>query len=227
MKNHIYITLINVVLCSCGGGDHIPEVNNPPSPPSLTAPTNNLLCVDNTISFQWNASTDPDGDAINYQLQIATDYQFTQNSQNKNTKDTSTSVNLDKGVTYYWRVRAKDISGATSNYSSIFSFHTSGEGISNHLPFSPTLLRPELNSSINESTATLQWAAGDVDANDTLTFDIYLDLVNPPTAKVAEDYSETSLIQNIESSKTYYWKVVVKDNNGGQSLGQVWQFKTD
>ena len=34
--------------------------------PTQSAPTNNLLCIDNAVQFQWNASTDPDGDGITY-----------------------------------------------------------------------------------------------------------------------------------------------------------------
>jgi len=29
------------------------------------------------------------------------------------------------------------------------------------------------------------------------------------------------------SSTKYYWKVTVKDNKGGQTIGQVWSFTTD
>ena len=31
----------------------------------------------------------------------------------------------------------------------------------------------------------------------------------------------------IESSKNYYWNVVVKDDKGGQTIGQIWNFKTE
>ena len=30
-----------------------------------------------------------------------------------------------------------------------------------------------------------------------------------------------------KSAKTYYWKVIVKDDKGGKTAGQVWDFKTD
>ena len=93
MKKYIYIPLVLLISTSLtfcggsGGGDDPipttePPVNKAPSATSQSAPTNNLLCIDNTVSFQWTTSTDPDGDTISYEIQIATDNQFTQNVQN-------------------------------------------------------------------------------------------------------------------------------------------------
>ena len=235
MKKILYIIALSVLVISCGGGggdDPAPNptpttVNKAPSAPTQWEPTNNLLCIDNNVTFQWTTSTDPDGDSISYEIQIATDNQFTQNVQNRTSASTSTSVGLDKGVAFYWRVRAKDSKGATSSYSSTFSFYTEGDGVSNHLPFSPTVVKPDINSLVQETSTTLEWTASDVDTNDTLTFDVYFGTVNPPTTKVTENQSETTFNQSLDSSKNYYWKVVVKDDKGGTTIGQIWSFKTD
>ena len=232
MKKFLAILAISTVLHSCGGGGGDPPppppppVNKAPSTPTQSAPTNNLLCIDNTVTFQWNASTDPDGDAVSYDLQIATGNQFNQNLQTKTSSSISTSVTLNKGVAYYWRIRAKDSKNAFSSYSSTFSFYTEGDGESNHLPFSPALVTPILNSVVQQATTTLEWTASDVD-NDPLTFDVFFDTVNPPTSKVGDNQSETSLNVDLASSSNYYWKVVVKDDKGGVTIGQVWNFKTD
>ena len=222
MKKHLYLLLIvtvSISLTFCGGsgggGDDPepnpePTVNNAPSATSQSAPTNNLLCIDNNVSFQWTTSTDPDGDTISYEIQIATDNQFTQNVQNFTSTNTSTVVGLDKGVAYYWRVRAKDSKGATSSYSSTFSFYTEGMGESNHLPFSPSVVAPSLNEVVKTTTVALGWDASDVD-NDPLTFDVYFDTVNPPITKVSENQSTKTFDVSLESSKDYYWKVVAKE----------------
>lgn len=234
MKKLLNIIVLSVLVLSCGGGGSDdptptpqPTVNKAPSAPTQSAPTNNLLCIDNTVSFEWTASTDPDGDTVSYEIQIATDNQFTENLKTNTSSSTSTSVSLDKGVAYYWRVRAKDSKNATSSYSSTFNFYTEGTGESNHLPFSPDVVKPTLNSIVQDATVTLEWTASDVDTSDTLTFDLYFDTVNPPTTKVSENQSETTYNQALESSKNYYWKVVVKDDKGGVAIGQVWGFKTD
>ena len=237
MKKYIYIPLVilfttSLTFCGGSGGGDDPEptpqptVNKAPSATSQSAPTNNLLCIDNTVSFQWTASTDPDGDTVSYEIQIATDNQFTQNVQNFSSSSTSTSVGLEKGVAYYWRVRAKDSKGATSSYSATFSFYTEGVGESNHLPFSPSVVAPNLNEVVQTTSTTLQWDASDVDT-DPLTFDVYFDTVNPPTVKVSENQTTKTFDVALESSKDYYWKVVVKDDKGGTTIGPIWGFKTD
>lgn len=229
MKKFLAILAISTVLISCGGGGGggddpppppPPVANRAPSTPTQSTPTNNQLCIDNVVQFNWNSSSDPDGDAVSYELQIATDNQFGQNLQTKTSSSTSTSVTLNKGVAYYWRIRAKDSKNAFSSYSSTFSFYTEGDGEGNHLPFSPDIVTPALNSVVQQATTTLEWTASDVD-NDPLTFDVFFDTVNPPTTKVGDNQSETSLNVDLASSLNYYWKVVVKDDKGGVTIGQV------
>lgn len=234
MKKYLYITILSLVISACGGGggtdsppDPPPPVNKAPNKPVQTAPTNNLLCTDNTVQFQWNSASDPDGDSVSYELQIATNNSFSENLQSSTISSTSATITLEKGVAYYWRIRAKDSKGATSDYSSTFSFYTEGEGVSNHLPFSPSIVSPELNAVVQTESVDLSWTASDVDTEDTLTFDVYFGTDIPPTEKIATDISETTLNQSLEASKTYYWKVVVKDDKGGITIGQIWGFKTD
>jgi hypothetical protein len=233
MKNLLFTLTICSILWSCGGGGGEdpppppPPTNEAPSTPSLVEPTNNLLCIDNTVDFQWNAATDPEGDAITYQIQVSKNNQFTEIVQTLNGTETTRSISLEKGVAYYWRVKATDNKNASSSYSSTFQFYTEGDGVTNHLPFSPVLVNPLLNAVEQEATTTLEWTASDVDTNDTLTFDIYLDTVNPPITKISENQSETALNVDLTSSQSYYWKVVVKDDKGGQTIGQIWNFQTD
>jgi len=233
MKKFIYISVISILISSCGGGGSdnpkptpTPE-NKIPTTPTLTTPTNGTLCIDNSVNFQWNNSTDPDGDAINYQIQVAKDNQFSQIAHTLTSTSTSKSISLDKGVAYYWRVKATDSKNASSDYSSVFNLYTEGEGEINHLPFSPELIKPELNEIVQTATVTLEWAASDVDTNDNLTFDVFFDSVNPPSTKIADNQTTKTLNTNVVASSNYYWKVVVKDNNGGETIGQVWNFKTD
>jgi hypothetical protein len=232
MKNLLFTLTICSILWSCGGGGGEdpppppPPTNKAPSTPSLVEPTNNLLCIDNTVDFQWNAATDPEGDAITYQIQVSKNNQFTEIVQTLNGTETTRSISLEKGVAYYWRVKATDNKNASSSYSSTFQFYTEGDGVTNHLPFSPVLVNPLLNAVEQEATTTLEWTASDVD-NDPLTFDIFFDTVNPPTTKAGDNQSATTLDVALDPSLNYYWKVVVKDDKGGQTIGQIWNFQTD
>ncbi|WP_303318310.1 hypothetical protein Q4Q34_10595 [Flavivirga abyssicola] len=237
MKKYLLIIAVSlgIVSCSDSGDDSIPNPDPNPSPsgsaptvPSLTEPTDNLLCIDNNLAFNWGASTDPDGDAVKYTMEISKDNQFTQVTHRfTNLTSLTKTVLLDKAVAYYWRVKATDSKSLSSEYSSVFKLYTEGQGEENHLPFSPVIIQPALNSSIQGNSVLLSWGATDVD-KDALNFDVYLDTNNPPVSTVitghtGKSYQATSLAANT----TYYWKVVVKDDKGGITIGQVWSFETE
>lgn len=228
MKKYLLATFITLLLCSCGGGDSSDEVteteNRVPSVPSLVAPANNLLCIDNAVAFQWNVSSDPDSDAISYQIQISKDIQFNQIDYTNSSQTSSKTISLDKGMRYYWRVKAVDSKNLSSNYSAVFQFYTEGVGLTNHLPFAPTIVKPELASVFTGSSVVLEWSASDVDATDQLTYDVYFGTVNPPTSKVSSNQILKTFTQSLSEASNYYWRVDVKDNKGGVTKGQVWNF---
>jgi hypothetical protein len=231
MRNLLYIAIISLSLWSCGGGGSDPTpppvVNTAPTVPTLALPVNNSLCTDNVLNFTWNASTDAEGGVITYEIQVAKNTSFSPVSHTQTSTTTSKSITLEKGIAYYWRVKATDSKNASSNYSSTFNLYTEGVGITNHLPFSPVLVGPALNSVQTTATVNLQWTAFDVDTSDTLTYDVYFGTVNPPTAIVSSNQSVSSFSRPVTASTKYYWKVTVKDNKGGQTVGQVWSFTTD
>ncbi len=69
--------------------------------------------------------------------------------------------------------------------------------------------------------ASLSWSG----AADGMTFDVYLDTVNPPVAKVASGQSGAALAATLDPATTYYWQVVVI-SAAGQTPGPVWSFLT-
>ncbi|MBA0882946.1 glycoside hydrolase family 78 protein [Flavobacterium undicola] len=229
MKNIFYSLIMGAVLFSCSkGGDDEESQNTAPTIPVLVSPTNNKLCIDNVISFQWNVSTDAEKNSIKYQLQVATDNQFTQIVSTKEVTDNNQSVILEKAKAYYWRVKAIDSDNLSSSYSLTYSFYTEGIAQSNHLPFLPQLVIPDYGSTVSSTAVVLKWSASDSDTADKLSYDIYLSTTNPPTTKIANTVTETSLnVNSIEIAKTYYWKIVVKDDKGGETIGQVWSFKSN
>lgn len=231
MKNFIYLSIIGFLFAACGSGgddsESTPEANVAPTVPALVLPADNKLCVDNTVSFQWKISTDANKDLITYQIQVAKDNTFAQIIKTNEVTTNNSSVSLEKNTAYYWRVKATDNGGLSSAYSPTYKLYTTGEAVVNHLPFSPELVQPAINSVLNTSTATLKWKATDVDATDVLTYDVYFGKTNPPTAKVSENTTATSFDLILDPATQYFWKIVVKDNKGGETVGQVWKFKTN
>jgi len=216
------LSLILLVSCSSGGDEE--DIQTPPTIPGLVYPTNNLVCIDNTVEFKWNASSDAQNDAITYQLDVATDNAFTKNVVTSTTTMLSKSLSLEKGKFYYWRVKAIDSKNKAGEYTSVYTFFTENQGIVNHLPFIPEIKTPVLHSSISGSSTTLSWTAVDAD-NDNLLYDVYLGTSNPPTQKVASDLSTATYeVSSLSAGTKYYWYVVVKDGKGGTTIGQVWDF---
>ena len=234
MRKIIYLASIALLFISCGGGGSdgptpTPEpTNTAPTVPTLVVPATSSLCINNIVAFEWSASTDTENNPIVYQLQIATDNQFGQIVSTSEISSRTHSVTLDKGKAYYWRVKATDSKNASSAYSGTFSFYTEGIAVANHLPFLPEVIQPETNTTITGTTAVLKWFASDADAADVLTYDVYLGTTNPPTVKVAENRA-TSIFEavSLQAATQYYWRIVVKDNKGGETRGQVWNFRTN
>ncbi|GAA4814941.1 fibronectin type III domain-containing protein [Litoribaculum gwangyangense] len=233
-KTYLYLVILLSVFLSCsGGGDGDPgsgpdpePVNTAPTVPVQIYPLSNTLCIDNNVVFQWNASADTEGNPITYKVEVSESSNFSTLSHDLSSSSTSRVIILEKGKSYYWRLKARDSKGAESAYSSALQFLTEGNGVSNHLPFAPELVSPALNSEIDGSSTTLSWTASDVD-NDTLSYDVYLDTNSSPTTKVSEGQSGTSFeATGLTAASTYYFKVIVKDGNGGVTIGQVWSFTT-
>lgn len=227
MKNFIYLSILGLLFFSCddGGDDSPKETENvAPTVPVLISPVNNKLCVSNIVDFEWDKSKD--NGVLTYELQIAEDNQFTNVIETIESTSNFQDIELEKNTAYYWRIKATDDEGLSSDYSSTYKFYTAGDVVVNHLPFAPELIAPIMNTIISETTANLKWNASDVDENDELSYDIYFGTVNPPIEKITGNSTAKTLEVPLESSKEYFWKVVVKDNNGGETVGQVWKFKT-
>jgi len=95
-------------------------INNPPTKPILLSPSNNAVDVEPEITLRWSAS-DPDGDALNYDVYLDKTQNFTEPYQT-NIKNTSLAVSgLELGVTYYWKIVAKDGKGGKTS-SDTYSF---------------------------------------------------------------------------------------------------------
>ena len=56
--------------------------------------------------------------------------------------------------------------------------------------------------------------------------DVYFGNSNTP-ALVQTDVESKTLDVALDGSSTYYWKIVAKDKNGGQAIGQTWRFKSE
>ncbi len=226
MKKILFILCFSAIIVSCKKDNTTEETpNTAPSVPTLIHPANNLFCLDNLISFEWNSSTDPEKDDIDYVVEVSKHISFTTIEATFTKKGISHLLSLDEGVSYFWRIKAVDNKGASSAYSNVNNFYTEGT-VTNHIPYAPTLISPQLNEITNNNTL-LEWSAKDEDDNDTLSFDLYLGTDRTNLEIKAQNISSTSYtINDLTNNQEYFWKIVVKDNKNGQAIGQIWNFKT-
>jgi hypothetical protein len=222
MKKILIITLLVLlsflnIQCSKTTNNQVPTAVN------LIYPTDNLLCIDNTITFNWSEATDPENDELEYNLMIATDRAMTNIVENKTITSLESVVTLTKETAYYWKVDALDVDNSQGSESAIFAFFTKGEGVVNYAPFVSELVSPENNSQVNTTSLSLTWEASDTNATDTLTYELFFGEGSTLTL-IEEALTEKSHTVSVESGKTYSWKVNVKDQNGAKSIGQTWVF---
>lgn len=114
-----------------------------PAIPSLNLPANGAINLPVQTTLSWNPATN----ARFYQLQVATSNTFASGlavDQSTISSNSYSVSNLQRGTTYYWRVKSIGVSG-NSNWSQVRSFTT----ILNHLPVS-TL--PQTITSIEDQT---------------------------------------------------------------------------
>jgi hypothetical protein len=92
-----------------------------------------------------------------------------------------------------------------------------------NIPYSPS---PADGTSVAEIDSILSWLGGDRDAGDVVTYDLYFGTSDPPSM-VVSDYSPTTYDPDMLDYDTmYYWKVVARDQDGAESEGALWGFRT-
>jgi hypothetical protein len=94
-------------------------------------------------------------------------------------------------------------------------------------PFNP--YPPDSATNIDHTTldVTLRWTATDPNSGDLLTYDVYLDTLNPPLVKIASGLTSPSyFLTGLSYNTTYYWKLYITDDKGVITSGPVWQFTT-
>lgn len=92
-----------------------------PNQPQNNQPANNATqTINQTVNFNWTISTDSGivQSTISYEIQIASDLNFTTIIQTSPTSGTSFQQSFATAGIYYWRVRAKDAAGNIGAYSS-------------------------------------------------------------------------------------------------------------
>ena len=220
------LIFISLLMISCGGKDgggggdvDPPDPVNPPTVSGLISPANNTECLDGeNVEFRWNSSQYTDTYTINIKNLL------NQSVISQSTSSTTITIQLEKGQPYSWYIVSSSNSTSDTAESEKWKFYLKGDQTSNYAPFPADLKKPVSESTVSPGNIEFEWSGSDVDAGDTLTYDLYLGTSNPPTTKVQSNISTTKVTQSITDVGIYYWKVVTKDNSGSNSDSGVSKF---
>ena len=93
-----------------------------------------------------------------------------------------------------------------------------------NVPGNPTPAHGAANMSL---TTVLSWTCRDPNAGDSVKYDIYFASINPPDTLIAVDWVLPNYtVHNLDTNRTYYWRITAKDSKGASTNGPVWRFST-
>ncbi|WP_147439414.1 kelch repeat-containing protein [Corallococcus sp. CA049B] len=99
----------------------VAQVPHAPAVPVLRSPADSALVSSGEVTFTWDASLDPEGDAVSYRLELSRDGAVIASLNAAGTTLTLPGT-LSPG-TYTWRVEAQDSQGHRSGFSPPASFN--------------------------------------------------------------------------------------------------------
>jgi len=223
------------------------EPNNPPSIPVHVLPIpGSTVQSDIEVGLMVNNSSDQDGDALDYDFQIATSSNFSSIVVSDlhvpqtpgQTEAVFDASNFTDSSIYWWRARAYDGTDYSS-YSTPTSFvyleESSGNGCETS-PNTPTQLSPTYGSTITGYLPTLcvQNSAPVPDCSQphTYSFQIYTDAAMTnmvASTTVGEQISQTcfTVVSALDYDQTYYWRTRVSNGTAQSDWSGLWTFRTE
>ncbi|RLD16987.1 MAG: hypothetical protein DRI36_04875, partial [Caldiserica bacterium] len=189
--------------------------NTPPTSPSNLSPSNEWVST-LTPTLSWDASSDSDtGDTVtSYLVEIGTDSTLDDFvSFRVNVKGESFTIPEDllNGVTYYWRVYARDRCGVLSTPQTT-KFFTDNTPPSQPLNLSATASGTNADLTWDASTDSESGIKGYIIYRATYTgFPLTSDYqITVATDVTTNSYTDTGLTQGV----TYYYRVKAENNSG-------------
>jgi hypothetical protein len=189
-----------------------------PATPTLVLPNDNAVNQSVSLNLAWNTTTG----SASYFVQVASDTGFTSVvSSDSSVADTTKAISgLQNSVTYYWKVKGKNVSG----YGKWSAYRTFTTVVAT--PATPVLAAPldgvtnvDLNMQLSWNPVT--WAA---------TYHIQVSMAADfSTGIIVDDstYTQTTKpIGPLSASTPYYWRVQAKNAGGTSSWSPARSFVT-
>ena len=194
-------------------------VNFPPDPPENVSPYNGSNNQPLNVTLTWTA-TDADNDTLVFDIYLGTAVPPPLLTSGVTTKSYSPSV-LDFATQYYWRTVARDGHGGAAS-SITTTFVTRPENYPPAVPSDPVPGNFTTNQPV---TATLAWQSVDPEGH-ALTYDVYFGTTLSPPLVASNVATKIYAPGLLAFAKTYYWRIVARDELGATTSGPLWRFST-
>lgn len=196
---------------------------SPPTPPTLATPPDGATGVSANPTLVWNTSNG----ATSYGLQVSTNSTFSPLvlDQSGITTNSYGVSSLANGTTFFWRVNASNSNG-TSNWSSVWSFKTTGAAPP-PIPAAPELASPP-DSGFGISTGPIMtWKPSAA----AYVYELLLSTSPAFSDTVYRVYGTTDTFgvvvgTNLSYDTRYFWHVKATNSAGQGSVSDTWTFTT-
>jgi hypothetical protein len=172
-------------------------LNPIPTAPTLLTPTTGATSADPQMTVTWDSVAN----ATDYQVQLATDAQFTKIQYDQTVATTNATLPIIPNA-YYWRVRGKN--GAIfGEWSEVRTFSRTFTSI-------PVLDLPADLTTTNQQSISFTWGA----MPDVLAYEFQLASDNGFATIIKTGIATSPTItQTISTQGTYYWRVRAKNGD--------------
>ena len=181
--------------------------------------------------MDWGNSVDVDPvDTVTYTLHYGTMIPDLQMVLVDTATSYQVSISLSDNTTYYWKVVANDLNGASTENTG--GYHSFRVNTANDLPGDFALLSPEDSSIVTNLTPTFHWEEP-VDPDDRsrsiVSYYVYLDTASSLTGVIPDTVTENSYTSTSDllEDAMYYWKVEAVDDDGGMNTSAIWSFSVN
>jgi len=197
--------------------------NSVPEPFALISPVHEGVLTEKVVSLQWESSDDADlYDAISYTVKLGTSpTEMTDIYEGPDTVFTTSE--LTDNTIYYWKVMAKDLSGATRENTG--GYHQFTVNTENVKPTAPVIISPDSVIVVNLNVAFHWKESIDINPGDEVRYKMHWWGLDIPEDSISID-SNSVKVQLADNSQ-YFWKVFAYDNYNAFSESGTATFWTD
>lgn len=197
------------------------DANSAPNMPALFLPLPGASNVSTIPTLKWTG-TDPDGDALEYDIYLGTDpVNLPLRATHLHDSEYAITTPLAFATTYTWKVIARDPFGHETSSAPVL-FTTK---LSNSPPNAANGPVPLSGATDVPVSLTLQWQGSDPDGQ-ALTFDVFFGTVGPLPIVAFNRPNPSYEVGPLVAGTTYFWRILSRDASGAETLSPTWNFTT-